>query len=580
MKAASPLHVRAISTIAIALLCVLALVPSPASAWSFSSIFGNDDDESSGSISVDKSNGSDVTMQQPLLKATSWFLTEEEITASRGGSPRSGMATYSTGNAVTTFTVTKEFFDSVYGDLSTTKEDDRVMLASWNTDLIPLVPDVDPTGAKSNFDVVFGSIVKRGGDVKILGWANKFLVFQDVKVRNRINKLPKSGINDANALFIFDDRLPYGMSSQHQKTLVIAAGSSTGADDHPVAYVGGIDLSNDRWDTIYHNESALRKETGIHYRNRGWVDSSMRIHGPAAKDVANNFLARWNSPYLPTQGLGDDLVDFDNPQYSFLPPLDYASSNTTSTLGNQSVQIVRTFSCKYKHWEFAPYGENSLFQARLKAIKNARNYIYIEDQYFILVPELLAALMEVMPGLQRLIVVVQPPELLTKSGGYEKYMYENVQPLKEKFPNKLKMYSMKPDLDVYMHSKLVVIDDVYLADGSANWNRRSMTSDPELDANVVDNDVVASPDGIAVGKLVRDFRVRKFQEMTGRSYDEIDAMKFLDAANLYDKAAAEPSSLIQKFEVDEEWYFNLFGDAVLEKVDPQDTCDGTASSSS
>ncbi|KAL4102764.1 hypothetical protein PRIC1_006507 [Phytophthora ramorum] len=583
MKVA-PARCSTIYKFTLALLCVLALTPLPSSAWSFSSIFGGDDDSDSGSDSgnstVDKSDGSDIKMQQPLLKATDWFLTEEEITASRGGSPRSDMSTYSTGNAVTTFTVTKEFFDSAYKDLSTTKENDRVMLAAWNTDLIPLTPDVDPTGAKSNFDVVFGGIVKRGGDAKILGWANKFLFFQDVKVRNKINKLPKSGINDGNALFIFDDRLPYGMSSQHQKSLVIAAGNSTGADEHPVAYVGGIDLTNDRWDTIYHNESALRKKTGVHFRNRGWVDSSVRMHGPAAKDVANNFLARWNSPYLPAQGLGDDIVDFENPQYSYLPPLSYASSNTTSKLGNQNVQIVRTFSCKYKHWEFAPNGENSLFHARIKAIKNAKNFIYIEDQYFILVPELLDALMEVLPGLQRLIVVVQPPELLTKSGGYEKYMYENVQPLKEKFPNKFKMYSMKPSLDIYVHSKLVLIDDVFLSDGSANWNRRSMTSDPELVADVVDSDTVKTPDGIKVGNIIRDFRVRKFQEMTGYSYEKIDAMKFLDAAKLYDTVAALKSSLIEAFDVDKEWYYNLFGETVLDTVDPQDTCDGSSSGSS
>ncbi|KAF4317449.1 hypothetical protein BBO99_00000243 [Phytophthora kernoviae] len=460
------------------------------------------------------------------------------------------MATYSTGNDVTTFTVTKEFFDAVYKDLSTTGEGDRVMLSAWNTDLIPLVPDVDPTGAKSNFDVVFGGVVKRGGDVKILGWANKFLFFQDIATRNKVNKLPDSAINDGNVLFIFDDRLPYGMSSQHQKTLVIAGGSDSGFRDQPVAYVGGIDLTNDRWDTIYHNVSELRKKTGVHFRNRGWVDSSVRIHGPAAKDVANNFLARWNSPYLPVQGLGDDVVDFKNP------------------------------NCKYKHLEFASKGENSLFYARIKAIKNAKNFIYIEDQYFIFVPELMDALMEVMPKLKRLIIVVQPPELLTKSGGYEKYLYAMVTPLKEKFPNKFKMYSMKAALDIYMHSKLVVIDDVYLSDGSANWNRRSMTSDPELNANVVDTDTVKTPDGIKVGKKIRDFRIRKFQEMTGQSYAKLDAMKFIDAADQYDVAAADASSLIEKFSVDKEWYYNLMVDTVQETVDPQDTCTDSSSASS
>ncbi|ETK92145.1 hypothetical protein L915_04444, partial [Phytophthora nicotianae] len=83
-----------------------------------------------------------------------------------------------------------------------------------------------------------------------------------------------------------------------------------------------------------------------------------------------------------------------------------------------------------------------------------------------------------------------------------------------------------------------------------------------------------------VGKIIRDFRVRKFQEMTGRSYKKINAMKFLDAANLYDTAAAEASSLIEKLEVDKEWYYNLYGDAIQKRVDPQDTCDGISYGSS
>ncbi|ETL98707.1 hypothetical protein L917_04284, partial [Phytophthora nicotianae] len=114
---------KVLSRLTITLLCMLALAPSSSTAWSFSSIFGGDDDSSSasGNSVVDKSDGSDVEMQQPLLKAADWFLTEEEITASRGGSPRSDMATYSTGNAVKTFTVTKEFFDSVFDDLTTTE---------------------------------------------------------------------------------------------------------------------------------------------------------------------------------------------------------------------------------------------------------------------------------------------------------------------------------------------------------------------------------------------------------------------------------------------------------------------------
>ncbi|KAE8901352.1 hypothetical protein PF005_g11146 [Phytophthora fragariae] len=362
-------------------------------------------------------------------------------------------------------------------------------------------------------------------------------------------------------------------SSHHQKTLIFAANSSSDMKDQPVAYVGGLDFSNDRWDTIYHNNSAIRDAAGITYQRKGWLDGHVRIHGPAAKDVASNFLARWNSAYSPCQGLDDDLLDFKNPSYTNLAPLDYASSNTTANIGKQSIQIVRTFSCKYDHYkEFAPRGENSLFKARLKAIKNAKNYIYIEDQYFILVPELRDALLEVMPKIMRLIVVVNELELQYQVTGYGRYLYDMVSPILKAYPNKFNIYTLKKELNLYVHSKVVIIDDVYLSVGSANWNRRGMTSDSEINANIVDSDTVESPDGVTVNRIARDFRIRKFQEMTGRSYDDLDAMALSKASSAFEAAASKGSTILQHLELSYHAYYIAFTDLIRQKVDPQDTC--------
>ncbi|KAL4138448.1 hypothetical protein PRIC2_001954 [Phytophthora ramorum] len=151
----------------VALVFMLALTPDPSTAFSFKSLFddtssdqGNTIESSSastdaGSSSADLSDGSDIKPRQPILDAEKWFLTEEEITDSRGGIPRDGMAVYSTGNKVTSYTVSDEFFNAVYDDLSTTKENDRVMLAAWLAALVPLKPDVDPTGATTGFKEVF-----------------------------------------------------------------------------------------------------------------------------------------------------------------------------------------------------------------------------------------------------------------------------------------------------------------------------------------------------------------------------------------------------------------------------------------
>ncbi|KAL4110448.1 hypothetical protein PRIC1_002139 [Phytophthora ramorum] len=576
------------------LVFALALTSDPSTAFSFKSLFddtssdqGNTIESSSastdgGNSSADLSDGSDIKPRQPILDAEKWFLTEEEITDSRGGIPRDGMAVYSTGNKVTSYTVSDEFFNAVYDDLSTTKENDRVMLAAWLAALVPLKPDVDPTGATTGFKEVFTGIVERGGNVSVLAWTNIGVGYTPyiVKARDAINSIPPSSLNGAKGVFIFDDRLPKALSSHHQKNMVIAAGSSSDADDQPVAYVGGVDLANDRWDTIYHNATAIRDEGHITFREKGWMDGHIRIHGPAAKDVATNFLDRWNSDYLPCQSLEDDLLHFKNPKYDHLPPLDYASSNTTASIGRQSVQIVRTFSCLYEHYkEFAPRGETSLFQAHIKAIKNAKNFIYIEDQYFVLVPELLDAIMEVMPTIQRLIVIANEETGPFTNAGYIKYLYQMVQPIREKYPNKLKLYTTKPDRKIYIHSKLMIIDDVFLTIGSANWNRRSMTSDTELNADVVDTDTVESPDGVTVGKIPRDFRIRKFVEITGLSYKELDAMTFIEAADKLPIAADDDTSFMGNLEIESHTYFVAITNAIRKVSDPQDTCMYSGSSS-
>ncbi|CAH0492957.1 unnamed protein product [Peronospora farinosa] len=72
---------------------------------------------------------------------------------------------------------------------------------------------------------------------------------------------------------------------------------------------------------------------------------------------------------------------------------------------------------------------------------------------------------------------------------------------------------------------------MYLSIGSANWNRRSLTLDLELKAEVVDGDTVMSRKGVIVGKYQCPFRIRKFQETTGLSYKKLNTMTFIETAD-------------------------------------------------
>ncbi|EQC24759.1 hypothetical protein SDRG_17348, partial [Saprolegnia diclina VS20] len=95
--------------------------------------------------------------------------------------------------------------------------------------------------------------------------------------------------------------------------------------------------------------------------------------------------------------------------------------------------ILRTYSCKYKGYKsFAPKGETSILAGRIKAIRNAKNYIYIEDQYFIHVPELLDELLKVLPRIQRLVIFTVTPGKVELASGYQKYQYDMMAPLLEK----------------------------------------------------------------------------------------------------------------------------------------------------
>lgn len=508
-------------------------------------------------------------LQQPLLDADDWFLTESELTKSRGGIPRTDLQVFSGGNDVHLFTATDKFFSSVYSDMESLNDSDwQVFVTGWSLDNIPFLPKKS-NWQSSTFQELFGRVMERDIKVRALIWANMLERAQNVAIQHWMNSFRTKSNSRVQSpgLLLFDNRLPHQTSSHHQKTLVLRHPDRT-----TIAYLGGIDMTNDRWDTRFHNRTKLRKARKIAHNYDGWVDSAARVEGPAARDVAANFVARWNMKESPLQR-DEEIVEFDNP---VLAPGDMqvsiAEDEIPSILGTTSIQIVRTFSCKVGY-EFAPRGEISLLDARIKAIGLAQNYIYIEDQYFINVPVLQAALLRQLPHIQALVVVTQKPTLGTSAVGYGKLQYEMVERLTTQFPEKVHLFTMKPALDVYIHTKAMLVDDVFLSIGSGNWNQRSMTSDSEIAANMVDQEAVSeTPDGVHVNSLARAFRLKKLSEFTGITVEELSGMSFFDGVHALEQAALSATSVIAKLHVKREVYFDVFPDELQEVVDPFDQC--------
>ena len=143
------------------------------------------------------------------------------------------------------------------------------------------------------------------------------------------------------------------MHCHHEKTIVI---------DDRVAFVGGIDLTSfqgDRWDTSGHRARA----------RLGWHDATSKLEGPAVADVADHFRLRWNE-------LTGEQLD---------------APGMPGAAGAHTVQVVRTISDGM--YDRVPHGEFRILESYVRALRSARELIYIENQ-FLWAPEIVSVLAE------------------------------------------------------------------------------------------------------------------------------------------------------------------------------------------
>uniref|UniRef100_K3WNR6 phospholipase D n=1 Tax=Globisporangium ultimum (strain ATCC 200006 / CBS 805.95 / DAOM BR144) TaxID=431595 RepID=K3WNR6_GLOUD len=531
-------------------------------------------------------------LEQPELNPAAWLLTLDEIIKSRGGQLRSDLECFTSGNSVQMFASSDLYFASAFADMEATNssmsdEQDFIWVAGWSLSLnVPFMPLSSSHSPETTTlaQIIERAVLKRGVQVRVMLWANVQQQKEVAKARDWLNAVAPEAEEEValspartkgSCLCIFDDRLPHHTSSHHQKMIVVKRQNKL------IAYVGGLDITHDRWDTLKHDQAQARVDHGIRKETQGWIDAALRLDGHAAKDIAATFISRWNSGNLPCQDLDDRLLKFENPPlFNNLPRLATITRNVDfPDTGKSNVQIVRTFSPDEEilYPEFAPKGELSLLDARVKAIKQARNYVYIEDQYFFFMPQLMDALMEALPRLLRVIVVVQRPTVTAESkvAGYEHLAFQMAKPLISQFPGKFKIYTTKEALGLYIHSKLVIVDDVYVSIGTSNWNRRSMTSDTEIAANIVDDELMTlAPEyglSIQVSRAVRHFRLQKFSEMTGKSVEELDLLGLEASCDVLDAASQDPSTILDSLAIDLKWEYLLFPPSyTLHIVDPDD----------
>jgi phosphatidylserine/phosphatidylglycerophosphate/cardiolipin synthase-like enzyme len=251
----------------------------------------------------------------------------------------------------------------------------------------------------------------------------------------------------------------------HEKTVII---------DGTLAFVGGIDMTDmagDRFDTPVHKAR----------RRLGWHDVGTRLHGPVVADVAAHFDLRWK-----------ELTGDSAPEPA--PP---------PATGEHTVQVVRTIA--EGMYERVPHGEFRIFEAYTRALSQAQEFIYLENQ-FLWSPEIVDILADKLKSPPRdsfRLVIVLPSK--ANNGQDDTQGQLGVLQTADDGAGRLTAVTLRSrsghrDDRLYVHAKVAIIDDHWLTIGSANLNAHSLFNDTEM--NVVTDDRA----------LAKDTRVRLWAE--------------------------------------------------------------------
>jgi phospholipase D1/2 len=198
------------------------------------------------------------------------------------------------------------------------------------------------------------------------------------------------------------------MFTHHQKTVVVDS-EITGGDPSQkrriVSFVGGIDLCDGRYDTQKHPLFSTLGTThqkdfhqpnfaGFSIRKGGprepWHDIHCKLEGPVAWDVLYNFEQRWKKQ------VGDKfLISLSKLEEITVHPLQNMSSNDSEAWNVQlfrSIDNGAALGFPETPFEATQRGlvsgkdniiDRSIQDAYIHAIRRAKNFIYIENQYFL-----------------------------------------------------------------------------------------------------------------------------------------------------------------------------------------------------
>jgi phosphatidylserine/phosphatidylglycerophosphate/cardiolipin synthase-like enzyme len=459
-----------------------------------------------------------------MSTAERWFLSPDERgNAASGIDRRRGDGRgWTEGNAVTPLIHGARYFARLHEEVSTLGPGDRIWFFDWRGDAEQRL-----AGAGTELGSVLAGAVRRGADVRGLVWRSHP---DEEGYSEEENAHVGEVVNDAGGEVLLDERVRR-FGSHHQKIAVIGRAGR----EEDVAFVGGIDLCHGRGDDEAHRGDPQTIPLDRRYGPRpAWHDVQLEIRGPAVGDLAETFRERWMDP-TPLERLRPWRAWTRRPAGRAPSPRPLPARSPdppAAAAGEMAVQVLRTYPSKRPPFPFAPRGERSIARAYQKALGRARSLIYLEDQYLWStdVARFFARALQRAPELRLIAVVPRYPDRDgVLSGPLNRVgQQEALAMLRAAGGDRVAVYDVENEAGrpIYVHGKLCVIDDVWMAVGSDNLNRRSWTHDSEAACAVLDEErderAPADPGGLGDGARVlpREIRTALWREHLGPGVSE------------------------------------------------------------
>ena len=310
--------------------------------------------------------------------------------------------------------------------------------------------------------------------------------------------------------------------SHHQKMCTV---------DDKIAFMGGIDPQSGRVDDQRH-------------RGKLWHDIHCRLEGTIVGDVVRNFASRWDKEMAgfikfveESNSVTTEFKISRRETTAYLPILaqqkrkgQLAPKKMKEATPEQKVraQVQRTLSEQSSSiFNLIPNNlRDDIADGYEQAISQANSFIYIENQYVrsMELADWIIDRYEDNPALKVIVVLpVAPEEVkgnkidpLTNHGIHLQHQvltrlkntlggnvgfYSMAAPFRYK--GKKKVVATHGSLQVYVHSKMMIVDDVFCSIGSANTHPRGFMIDTEI-ATAWYNE-----------KQVKNFRLRLWRELLG-----------------------------------------------------------------